>query len=169
MTTTPALSRCTVETNNNSQPNKTMIFTQSQYKNRLATLEAQIISLGARATPDTRDAKLEIFGMAESKVMEIASRTPKGKLLETLAKEHLREEKQRESKATASAPVRPASAAPAAAPVRTSTIDAKSLACAILDEQEARAAAAKIKTREQFTAMSPKDQSLFCRSGGRIV
>jgi hypothetical protein len=166
MTTTPALSRCTVETNNNSQPNKTMIFTQSQYKNRLATLEAQIISLGARPTPDTRDAKLEIFGMAESKVMEIASRTPKGKLLETLAKEHLREEKQRESKATASAPVRPASTAPAAP---TSTLSAQSLAAALLDEQDRRAAAAKIKTREQFTAMSPRDQMAFCKAGGKIT
>jgi hypothetical protein len=87
-------------------------------------------------------------------------------LLATLAAEHLREEKQRESKATASAPVRPASTAPAAP---TSTLSAQSLAAALLDEQDRRAAAAKIKTREQFTAMSPRDQMAFCKAGGKIV
>ena len=137
-----------------------MLFTQTQYKNRLATLEAQIITMGGKPTPDKRDAKLEIFGMAQDKALAIAERAPKGKLLETLAAAHLAEEKQREGKPAASATlIRPAASA----------VSAQSLAAALIDEQERRAAAAKIKTREQFTAMSPKEQSAFCRNGGKIT
>jgi hypothetical protein len=108
----------------------------------------------------------QIFGMSLEKCSEIQRTAPPGRLLATLAAEHLREEKQRESKATASAPVRPASTAPAAP---TSTLSAQSLAAALLDEQDRRAAAAKIKTREQFTAMSPRDQMAFCKAGGKIT
>jgi len=167
MTTTPALSRCTVETNNNSQPNKIMIFTQKQYQQRLSILEAQVISLGGKPAKDDRDVQCQIFGMAESKVLEIYQRSPKGKLLESLAKEHLREEKQRESKATASAPVRPASTAPAAtAPAMPS---AANIASALLDETERRRVASLTKTRAEFSALKPAEAMKFCKAGGKIV
>jgi hypothetical protein len=102
-----------------------------------------------------------------------AGKTP---MLDALAKAYLDDEKAKDArnaaqrpapaKATPAAPVRPASTAPAAP---TSTLSAQSLAAALLDEQDRRAAAAKIKTREQFTAMSPRDQMAFCKAGGKIT
>jgi hypothetical protein len=46
---------------------------------------------------------------------------------------------------------------------------AAAIATAMLDEQERRAKAALVKTREAFTAMKPSEQLAFCKSGGKIV
>ena len=117
-----------------------------------------------------------MLNMADSKIMEICEKAPKGQILKSLAAAHSAEEKAKESKPAASA--RPAPAAPAAparsaapAPAATTapTVTAHSLACAMLDEQERRAAAAMVKTREQFNAMTPRQQSDFCKSGGKIT
>jgi hypothetical protein len=62
------------------------------------------------------------------------------------------------------APAAPARPAPAAV-----MPTAASIAKAMLDEQERRAAASLVKSRADFTAMTPRQQSDFCRNGGRIV
>jgi hypothetical protein len=112
------------------------------------------------------------FGMSAEQGLAIAERAPKGKLLATLTKEYLRQEQGREGKGKASAPVRPASAPAPAAPAAVMP-SASAIGGAIARElvaiEDQRKAAAKIKTREQFTAMSPKEQSLFCRNGGKLT
>jgi hypothetical protein len=195
-----------VETNNNSQPNKTMaIFTQSAFKAKIAKLETTLTSLGGKPPvhkhpPFTqtgwkdRITQLESLisarrnpqsllpqNMAMDKALAIMEKVqrekPAGKtpMLDALAKAYLDDEKAKDArnaaqrpapaKATSAAPVRPAAPAAPAAVMPS----AASIASALLDQQEARAAAAKIKTREQFTAMSPRDQMAFCKAGGKIV
>jgi len=45
----------------------------------------------------------------------------------------------------------------------------QSLAAAIVDEQEARAKASKIKTRAEFDALSHKDRAAFIKAGGKLT
>jgi hypothetical protein len=110
-----------------------------------------------------------------------AGKTP---MLDALAKAYLDDEKAKDArnaaqrpapaKATPAAPARP-SAAPArpapAAPAAPAAVmpSAAAIATAMLDEQERRAKAALVKTREAFTAMKPSEQLAFCKSGGKIV
>jgi hypothetical protein len=105
-------------------------------------------------------------------------------MLDALAKAYLDDEKAKDArnaaqrpapaKATPAAPARP-SAAPArpapAAPAAPAAVmpSAAAIATAMLDEQERRAKAALVKTREAFTAMKPSEQLAFCKSGGKIV
>jgi hypothetical protein len=116
----------------------------------------------------------QIFGMSLEKCSEIQRTAPKGRLLETLTKEYKRQEDAKAkpaasaaqrpapAKATPAAPARPAATAPAMP-------SAAAIATAMLDEQERRAKAALVKTREAFTAMKPSEQLAFCKSGGKIV
>jgi hypothetical protein len=128
----------------------------------------------------------QIFGMSLEKCSEIQRTAPKGRLLETLTKEYKRQEDAKAkpaasaaqrpapAKATPATPARP-SAAPArpapAAPAAPAAVmpSAAAIATAMLDEQERRAKAALVKTREAFTAMKPSEQLAFCKSGGKIV
>ncbi len=101
----------------------------------------------------------------------VSREKPGGKtpLLDALAKESLAQERRRDAKAQRpAAPARP-SAAPAPATPAAVMPTAASIASAMLDEQERRAKAALVKTREAFTAMKPSEQLAFCKSGGKIV
>ena len=112
--------------------------------------------------------------MSLEKCSEIQRTAPPGRLLETLTKEYKRQEDAK-AKPAASAAQRPAPAkATPATPARPATPaavmpSAAAIATAMLDEQERRAKAALVKTREAFTAMKPSEQLAFCKSGGKIV
>jgi len=58
--------------------------------------------------------------------------------------------------------------APAPAPAGTMPT-AAAIACAMLDETARRAAASLVKSRAQFSALTPRQQSDFCKAGGRIT
>jgi hypothetical protein len=131
---------------------------------------------------------LTMMGMASEDVLRVAyEASDAGKpILKTLAEEHYRRQgKTPPSTAAYSRPaptpiraaVRPV-AAPAARPAPTpppapapagTMPTAAAIACAMLDEQERRAAAALIKSRAAFSALTPRQQSDFCRNGGRIT
>jgi len=93
-----------------------------------------------------------------------AGKTP---LLAALAAQHLKDTASNPVQRPAT-PAKPASAPAAAAPAAVMP-SAANIASAMLDEQERRAKAALVKTREAFTAMKPSEQLAFCKSGGKIV
>ena len=132
---------------------KSMLLKQSDYHAQVAKLEAELKALGGTPSKE-KHRKGDKPGFTQHNYQNHI------KELEGLIAQR------KAGRQAAAAPARPASTAPAAP---TSTLSAQSLAAALLDEQDRRAAAAKIKTREQFTAMSPREQSAFCRGGGRIV
>ena len=115
--------------------------------------------------------------MSLEKCSEIQRTAPPGRLLETLTKEYKRQEDAKAkpaasaaqrpapAKATPAAPARPAAPAAPAAVMPS----AAAIATAMLDEQERRDKAALVKTRAEFSALSPKEQSAFCRNGGKLT
>jgi len=126
-----------------------------------------------------------MMGMAAEDVLRVAyEASDAGKpILKTLAEEHYRRQGKTPPNTVAyskPAPTRPAAAqrpvarpvaapaAPAPAPAGTMPT-ATAIAAAMLDEQERRAAAALVKSRAAFSAMTPRQQSDFCRNGGRIT
>ena len=129
-----------------------MLLKQSDYHAQVAKLEAELKALGG--IPNKGNRKGDKPGFYQHNMQNHIAE------LEGLIAQR------KAGRQAAAAPARPASTAPAAT---APTVTAHSLACAMLDEQERRAAAAKIKTREQFTAMSPRDQMAFCKAGGKIV
>jgi hypothetical protein len=126
---------------------KSMLLTQADYQKKVAKLESELKAIGG--TPNKAPRQGDKPGYFQSNMQN-----------------HLRDlEKQIAQRKSPQAAIRPAASAPAA----SSTLSAQSIASALIDEQERRAAAALVKTREQFTAMSPADCMKFCKAGGRIV
>ena len=158
-------------------------FTQTGWKDRITQLESLI---SARRNPQSLLPQNMAMDKALAIMEKVQREKPAGKtpMLDALAKAYLDDEKAKDArnaaqrpapaKATPAAPARP-SAAPARpappAPAAPAAVmpSAAAIATAMLDEQERRAKAALVKTREAFTAMKPSEQLAFCKSGGKIV
>jgi hypothetical protein len=67
------------------------------------------------------------------------------------------------------AAAKPAPATAGANPPATLPNSTQSLAAAILDEQEARTKAGKVKTRAEFNAMPHAERGEFFKNGGKLV
>jgi hypothetical protein len=152
-------------------------FTQTGWKDRISQLESLI---SARRNPQSLLPQNMAMDKALAIMEKVQREKPAGKtpMLDALAKAYLDDEKAKDArnaaqrpapaKATPAAPARP-SAAPARPAPAAPAAPAAVIATAMLDEQERRAKAALVKTREAFTAMKPSEQLAFCKSGGKIV
>jgi pyruvate/2-oxoglutarate dehydrogenase complex dihydrolipoamide acyltransferase (E2) component len=167
----------------------------NQARSLLDLARSKLLSLGIRAT-ETGDLKRDLLEahrqLTGGGVYASAGKGPLGKLTAADAERIMATHKRTgqpilqllaqhmghdlapapAAKATAPAPAAKATApAPAPAPssTRPPSANARELAAALIDEQDRRDAAAKVRTRAQLAAMTPREVGRFFKSGGKLT
>lgn len=145
---------------------------QAAAKAALAKKDNQIVSLKNQlATTNNRISQIEGGPMNLSEILnscspdDLIAAAEKAKRggskkphLDSLVEMHMAAEAAAAGRPTATAPT-------AAAPQASAAVIAK----AVVDEQEARAAAAKQKTKAEFDQLTPQAKGEFFRGGGKLI